>query len=85
MNFGGFSLEYKGKRFVDMAPASLSFTFDDFIFMGKNGNTQLIEISAGQLPPKPFEIKSEGLEIRILTYHSKEEKRLYPDYFQVVG
>ena len=85
LDFGGFSLEYKGKRFLDMAPATLSFNIDEFTFKYKNGNTQLIEISAGQLPPKPFEIRAGGLEIRILTYHSKEEKRLYPDYFQVVG
>jgi hypothetical protein len=82
LDFGDFSLCYKGTRFEDLAPATLSFHIAEFTFADKKGNTELIKISAGQLAPQPFVIKGSGL--RILTFHSKEEKRIYPDFFQVV-
>jgi hypothetical protein len=82
LDFGDFSLCYKGTRFEDLAPATLSFHIAEFTFADKKGNTQLVEISAGQLAPQPFVIKGNGLTI--LTFHSKEKKRLYPDFFQVV-
>jgi len=83
LDFGDFSLCYKGTRFEDLAPVTLSFHIAEFTFADKKGNTQLIEISAGQLPPPPYVIKASGLSI--LTFHSKEEKRLYPDFFQVAA
>jgi len=83
LDFGDFSLCYKGTRFKDLAPATLSFHIAGFTFADRRGNTQLIEISAGQLAPQPFVIKDNGLTI--LTFHSKEGKRLYPDFFQVVA
>ena len=83
LDFGDFSLRYNGTRFEDLAPVTLSFHIAEFTFADKKGNTQLIKISAGQLPPQPFVIKACGLTI--LTFHSKEEKRLYPDFFQVVA
>jgi len=83
LDFGDFSLCYRGTRFEDFAPVTLSFHIAEFSFEDKKGNTQLIEISAGQLPPQPFVIKSGGLTI--LTFRSKEGKRLYPDLFQVVA
>jgi len=82
LDFGGFSLCYTGTRFEDLAPATLSFHIAGFDFADTKGNTRHIGISAGQLPPQPFVIKAHGLSI--LTYHSKEEKRLYPDFFQIV-
>ena len=82
LDFGDFSLCYKGSRFEDLAPVTVSFHIDEFAFADKNGNTQPIEISAGQLPPQPFVVKTNG--VTILTFHSKEEKRLYPDFFQVM-
>lgn len=83
LDFGDFSLCYKGTRFEDLAPVTLSFHIAEFTFTDKKGNTQLIEIYAGQLPPQPFVIKAGGLTI--LTFRSKEEKRLYPDFFQVIA
>ena len=83
LDFGDFSLCYQGTRFEDLAPVTLSFHIAEFTFADKKGNTQLIEISACQLPPRPFVIKDRGLSI--LTFHSKEEKRIYPDFFQVVA
>jgi hypothetical protein len=83
LDFGDFSLCYKGSRFEDLAPVTLSFTTDEFAFVDKKGHTQPIEISAGQLPPQPFVIKGNGLTI--LTFHSIEGKRIYPDFFQVVS
>ena len=83
LDFGDFSLCYKGTRFQDLAPATLSFHIAGFTFADKKGNTELIEIYAGQLPPPPFLLKGRGLSI--LTFRSEEEKRLYPDFFQVVA
>jgi hypothetical protein len=83
LNFSNFSICYKGTRFVDHAPATLSFHIDQFEFTNKKGDTQQIDISAGQLPPQPFKIK--GTDLTILTFHSKQEKRLYPEFFQVVA
>jgi hypothetical protein len=83
MDFGGFSLCYKGTRFEDHAPVTLSFHIAEFSFADKRGNTQLIGISAGQLPPQPYVVKPSGPTI--LTFHSKAGKRLYPDFFQVVA
>jgi hypothetical protein len=83
MDFGDFSLCYKGTRFEDHAPVTLSFHIAEFTFADKKGHTKLIEISAGQLPPQPFMITASNLTI--LTFHSKEKKRLYPDFFQVVA
>ena len=83
-NFGDFSLLYQGKDFVDLAPATVSFTVDTFTFRDGDGNIQLIKISSGQLPPQPVVLKTGGVTISLLTFHSKEQKRLYPDFFQVV-
>ena len=83
LDFGDFSLCYNGTRFKDLAPATLSFHIAEFTFADKKGDTQLIEIFSGQLPPPPFFINGSGLTI--LTFHSKEKKRLYPDFFQVVA
>jgi hypothetical protein len=83
-DFGDFSLVYKGSRFVDLAPVTLSFDIAKFDFRDKNGKTQSIEISAGQLPPGPFDLDAAGSKISLLTYHSKEQKRIYPGFFQVL-
>ena len=82
LDFGDFSLRYNGTRFDNHAPATLSFHIADFVFTDKSGRTEAIAISAGQLPPKPYLIKSNGLTI--LTFHSKDDKGIYPDFFQVV-
>jgi hypothetical protein len=82
LDFGDFSLRYTGTRFEDLAPATLSFHIAEFVFADKKGRTEAIAISAGQLSPKPYIIKANGLTI--LTFHSKEDKRIYPDFFQVV-
>lgn len=82
MDFGGFTLRYEGTRFENLAPVTLSFHIAGFTFVSRKGNSQLIEISAGQLPPQPFVITGNGLFL--LSFHSKEDKRLYPDFFQVV-
>jgi hypothetical protein len=83
-DFGGWSLVYKGSRFVDLAPVSLSFDIAAFELRDKDGRTQSIDIYAGQVPPGPFEVVVAGWKISILTYHSKEGKRIYPGFFQVV-
>lgn len=82
MDFDDFSLCYKGTRFEDHAPVTLSFHIAGFTYTDKKGHTQIIDISAGQLPPQPYVIKPNGPTI--LTFHSKEGKRIYPDFFQVV-
>ena len=82
LDFGGFSLCYKGTRFEDLAPVTLSFHIAEFAYVDKKGNTESIEIFSGQVPPEPFVIKANGLSI--LTFHSKEGQRIYPDFFQVV-
>ena len=81
LDFGDFSLCYNGTRFEDHAPVTLSFHIDEFVFDGKGGR-RVIEISAGQLPPRPFVIEGSGLTL--LTFHSREERRIYPEFFQVV-
>jgi hypothetical protein len=83
LDFGDFSLCYKGTRFEDHTPANLSLHIATFTFADGKGNAQIIQISAGQLPPQPALIKADGLTI--LTFHSKEGKRLYPDLFQVIA
>jgi hypothetical protein len=82
LDFGDFSLHYKGTRFEDLAPVTLSFHIAEFDFTDQNGRTESIAIYDGQLPPQPYLIKSNGLTI--LTFHSKEDMRIYPDFFQVV-
>ena len=82
LDFGDFILRYNGTRFEDHAPATVSFHIADFIYADKKGRTETIAISAGQLPPQPYTIKANGLTI--LTFHSKDDKRIYPDFFQVV-
>lgn len=82
LDFGDFTLRYNGTRFEDHAPATVSFHIADFIYADKKGHTETIAISAGQLPPQPYTIKANGLTI--LTFHSKDDKRIYPDFFQVV-
>ncbi len=83
LDFDGFSLCYSGSRFEDLAPATVSFNVDGFTFVDKRGDTQSIEIRAGQLPPQPFAIKGSG--VVLLTFHTEDGKRIYPDFFQVVA
>ena len=82
LDFGAFTLQYNGTRFEDLAPVTLSFHIAEFTFTDKNGRTEAIAIYDGQNPPPPFVIKANGLTI--LTFHSKDDKRIYPDFFQVV-
>jgi hypothetical protein len=82
LDFGDFTLRYKGTRFEDLAPATLSFHIAEFDFTDKNGRTEAIAIYDGQLPPPPYTIKANGLSI--LTFHAEDDKRIYPDFFQVV-
>jgi hypothetical protein len=82
LDFGDFTLRYKGTRFEDLAPVTLSFHIAEFDYADKKGRTESIAIYDGQLPPPPFVIKANGLSI--LTFHSKEDKRIYPDFFQMV-
>jgi hypothetical protein len=82
LDFGDFTLHYKGTRFEDLAPATLSFHIAEFVFADKNGHTEAIAIYDGQLPPPPYTIKANGLTI--LTFHAEDDKRIYPDFFQVV-
>jgi hypothetical protein len=82
LDFGDFTLRYNGTRFEDLAPATLSFHIAEFTYTDKNGRTEAIAIYDGQLPPPPYTIKANGLTI--LTFHSKADKRIYPDFFQVV-
>jgi hypothetical protein len=82
LDFGNFQLSYNGTRFEDHAPITLSFHIAEFTFADKNGHTEAIAISAGQLPPQPYTIKANGMTI--LTFHSKDDKRIYPDFFQLV-
>ena len=56
LDFGNFSLCYKGSRFEDLAPVTLSFHIAEFIFRDKKGDEQLIKIAAGQLPPQRYVI-----------------------------
>ena len=82
LDFGDFSLRYNGTRFEDLAPVTLSFHIAEFTFTDKNGHTEDIAIYDGQLPPPPYSIKANGLTI--FTFHSKDDKRIYPDFFQIV-
>ena len=82
LDFGDFTLRYNGTRFEDLAPVTLSFHIAEFDFTDKNGRTETIAIYDGQLPPPPYTIKANGLTI--FTFHSKEDKRIYPDFFQIV-
>jgi hypothetical protein len=76
------AVRYNGTRFEDLAPATLSFHIAEFDFTDKNGRTEAIAIYDGQLPPPPYTIKANGLSI--LTFHAEDDKRIYPDFFQVV-
>ncbi|SIT32223.1 hypothetical protein SAMN05421788_11159 [Filimonas lacunae] len=82
LEFGKFSLCYKGSRFEDMAPVTLSFHIDEFSCTDKKGNVELLQISSGQLPPQPYVIKGSG--VTILTFRSNNDKRIYPEFFQVM-
>jgi hypothetical protein len=82
LDFGDFTLRYNGTRFEDLAPATCSFHIAEFVFADKKGRTEAIAIAAGQLSPKPYIIKANGLTI--LTFHSKDDKHIYPDFFQLV-
>lgn len=82
LSFGDFSLCYLGTRFEDHAPVSLSFHIAEFRLTDRGGGMEVIGISAGQLPPRPYELAGRGLSV--LSFHSDEGKRIYPDYFQVV-
>ena len=82
LDFGEFSIEYKGNEFRDFAPATLSFHIDTFKLYDRKGNEQKIEISSGQLPPKPYTATVNNLKFSIVTF-SKEG--LYPAYFKVLS
>jgi hypothetical protein len=57
------------KDFTSLAPVTLSFDIAKFDFRDKNGKTKSTEISAGQLPPRPFDLDAAGSKISLLTYH----------------
>jgi len=85
LDFGEFSLEYKGNEFRDFAPVSISFNTDVFILRDRKGNEKKIEISSGQLPPQPFSVTDNHFTISIITFSKDDKERIYPGYFKVMN
>ena len=84
LKFNNFSITYKGNELTDMALVTASFTKDKFVIKDKNDQEQQVAITSGQLTPQPLLIKVNHSKMEILTYQTKEQQRLYPDYFQLV-
>lgn len=89
--FIGFSVTYKGSVFKDFAPETIQTFTQKFLITDSTKNTQVIEVRSGQVPPqaKLIEVKRGGLrllnsKIKLLTYQTDKDVRLYPDYFQIV-
>ena len=85
LDFGEFSIEYKGHEFRDFAPVSISFNTDMFILSDRKGNEKKIEISSGQLPPQPFSVTVNNIKISIITFSKDAKDRIYPGYFKVMN
>jgi hypothetical protein len=85
LSFKDFSITYKGSEFHDLAPATVSFTKNKFSISDKNNIRQQVEITSGQLPPQPLLIQVDGFKIELLTHQTKDQQRLYPDYFQIIA
>ena len=83
--FKNFSITYLGSEFHQVELVSVSFTKNKFLIKEKNKKEQLIEITSGQLPPKPFAFEIGHSKFEILTYKTKDDQRLYADHFQIVA
>lgn len=86
LKFSKFSITYKGSESYDYFPATVSGTIDKFLVRDRNKNEQLIEINSGQTPPQPAAVDFGYLKVIVVTCQteSKDPKKLYPDYFQVM-
>jgi hypothetical protein len=84
LQFNNFSITYTGSEFHDLAPATVSYTYYNFILKDKHQKEQSVQVISGQIPPQPLPIEVNGNSFILLTFHSKDEERLYPDYFQLV-
>lgn len=85
IKFPAFSITYLGSTFRDEAPASLSFTTDKFSIRDEKKMEQIVEITSGQLPPKPVSFKVGNASFVLNTFQSNSGARLYPDNFEIVN
>jgi hypothetical protein len=83
LQFNNFSITYTGSEFRDFAPATVSFTKYNFIIKDKYKKEQPAQVISGQIPPQPLPVEVNGNALVLLTY-TKDEERLYPDYFQII-
>lgn len=84
LKFKDFTLVYLGATKSDSAPLTVSWNSDRFLIKDNNGSEQIIDITSGQLPPKPYDFDIGTHEYALLTHHSESKERLYPDYFEII-
>ena len=84
LDFTTFSLTYLGDIASEDAPVSASWVKSRFLLQDRTGQSQVIEITSGQRPPPAHDFEIDKTFFTLLTYETRDRRRLYPGYFQVI-
>ncbi|MBN1835398.1 MAG: hypothetical protein JW820_06070 [Spirochaetales bacterium] len=84
IGFQGFTVTFAGCQVLDKENATVSLTRRFFRIADARGDERTVEIVHGQLPPPPTILEVNGKRLTLLTMETRDGRRLFPDYFQVV-
>jgi hypothetical protein len=82
--FKNFTLLFKGTRQTEDKEAPISFSIDTFHITTKGHPDQVIEISSGQLAPKPAAFQVGKNKHKLKTFETNTGISLLPQHFQIV-
>lgn len=77
-----FSVTFKGSD-TKTAPVTVTTHTETYIVKDKTGNEQKVEITSGQLPPKPEKFEVNKHQYSLQTLNSSKGESLLPDYFEI--
>ena len=84
IGFRGFTVTFAGCEVLDKVSATVSLTRRFFRIADAGGGERTVEIVHGQLPPPPTAVRVNDKRLVLLTMETRDGRRLFPDYFQIV-
>ena len=88
IDFGDFNITYLNTDYIPQKPGGptigpvyiMNFLVKDKILKVD----KKLSVRSAQIPPQPLSFEVNKKKFTLLTYESKNEERLYPDYFQII-
>jgi hypothetical protein len=85
VHFPGVTITYLAQKNSDFAPVTVKLTHYSFeLKFDKGGEKKIIEISAGQVAPKPYEFEVAGKKAKLTIFESGEKTFRYPYFYKLI-